>query len=406
MAAFKEIEGGICAPQGFSAAGMHCGVRRNRTKKDLALIASEKRAVSAGVFTQNLVKGAPLVVSKENLADGYASAIVINSGNANTCNKNGLEIASQMCELTAGCLGFDAKDILVASTGVIGAELTLDAIGPGIRELSRNMGDFSNDAAEAIMTTDLVKKELAVEFEIDGVPCRIGAIAKGSGMLHPDMATLLVFVTSDVDITPEMAQKLVSADVCDSFNMLTIDGDTSTNDTLFFMANGLAGNAVVSGAGEAFDTLASVYSWVTTTLCKMIAKDAEGATKLITVNVSGAKDKQAAKTVAKAVASSILVKCAVFGADANWGRVLCAIGYSGADVDINKIDVEFVSKGGQVKVCENGYGLDFNEPTARRTLLDDDIVINIALDEGEETSTSWGCDLTYDYVKINGDYRT
>jgi len=400
------ISGGICAPKGYKANGIHCGVRKNRTKRDLALIISEKKAAAAGVYTLNLVKGAPITVTKRNLANGYASAIICNSGNANTCNADGIQIAQSMCDLVQMHTGIDTSDVIVASTGVIGEKLSITPIANGMAELVAGLGDHSDLACEAIMTTDTKPKEIALSFEIGGVECRIAGIGKGSGMIHPNMATMLVFVTSDVAITPEMLQKALSEDVKSSFNMVSVDGDTSTNDTYTVMANGMAGNKLIDCEGEDFDTFKAALAKVSRTISRMIAGDGEGATKLLECVLTGAKDEETAVTVSKAVIASSLVKAAMFGADANWGRILCAIGYSGADVDVNKVDVSFASKGGSVAVCKNGAGIPFSEEIAKEVLTQDEVQILIELNSGDSTATAWGCDLTYDYVKINGDYRT
>ena len=403
----KIIPGGVCAAKGFTAGGVHCGIRKNRTKKDLALIVSEVPASAAAVYTTNLVKGAPLLVTKKNLADGTAQAVICNSGNANTCNANGMEIAEQMCDLTAKTLGVKAGDVVVASTGVIGQPMTIDPIAAGMDALKNSLSaEGSDDAAEGIMTTDTVLKEVAVEFEIGGKTCRIGGIAKGSGMIHPNMATMLVFITTDAAVAPAMLQKALSTDIADTFNMVSVDGDTSTNDMVTVLANGMAGNETIAAEGEDFTAFMQALNTVTVYLCRKIAGDGEGATKLLECKVTGAKDIPTAKTVAKSVICSSLLKAAMFGADANWGRVLCAIGYSGAAVDVNKIDVAFASKAGEIPVCENGAGVDFSEEKAKEILTEEEIEILIGLTSGEAAATAWGCDLTYDYVKINGDYRT
>ena len=401
------IEGGICAAQGFTASGMHCGIRKNTAKRDLSLIFSEKQATAAAVYTTNLVKGAPLLVNKAHLANGTAQAVICNSGNANTCNANGVEIAETMCELTAQATGIAADDVVVASTGVIGQPLSLDPIAPAIPVLATLLSkDGSDAAAQGIMTTDTVKKEVAVEFTVGGKTCRIGGIAKGSGMIHPNMATMLVFITTDVAISSAMLQKALSADIQNTFNMLSVDGDTSTNDMVTVLANGMAGNAEITAEGAEFDTFMKALNTVTVYLCKCIAGDGEGATKLLECVVTGGKDEKTAKTVAKSVVCSSLLKAAMFGADANWGRVLCAIGYSGADVDVAKIDVSFKSPKGEILVCKDGAGVPFSEEIAKEILLEREIDILVALNDGTATATAWGCDLTYDYVKINGDYRT
>ncbi len=401
------ISGGVCAAKGFTASGVHCGVRKSRTKKDLALIASSVPASAAAVYTTNLVKGAPLVVTKQHLADGRAQAVICNSGNANTCNANGLEIAEQMSELAASALGIDAADVVVASTGVIGQPLDIAPIASGIAPLVSALSQSgSEDACEAIMTTDTKKKEIAVEFTLGGKTCHLGGIAKGSGMIHPNMATMLVFLTTDAAISPEMLQKALSGDIQNTFNMISVDGDTSTNDMVCILANGLAGNEEIVAEGEDFSAFMKALNTVNVYLCRAIAADGEGATKLLECAVTGAKDENAAKTVAKSVVCSSLTKAAMFGADANWGRVLCAIGYSGAEVDVGKVGVVFRSKAGSVELCKNGAGVPFSEEEAARVLHETEIEILVSLGDGEAKATAWGCDLSYEYVRINGDYRT
>ncbi len=403
----KQISGGVCAAQGFTAAGVHCGIRKNRTKNDLALIVSQAPASAAAVYTTNLVKGAPLVVTRRHLADGHAQAVICNSGNANTCNANGEEIAQEMAALTGKALGIDPHDVVVASTGVIGQPLDITPIASGIPALVEALSaDGCDAAAEGIMTTDTVKKEAAVEFELGGKTCRMGGIAKGSGMIHPNMATMLVFITTDAAIAPALLQKALSTDIAKTFNMVSIDGDTSTNDMVTVLANGLAGNDEIDRENEDFSVFMQALNSVTVALCRMIAGDGEGATKLLECKVTGAADEATAKTVAKSVICSSLLKAAMFGADANWGRVLCAIGYSGADVDVNKIDVAFASQAGTIPVCRSGAGIDFSEDLAKTILLEKEIDILVELNTGSAAATAWGCDLTYDYVKINGDYRT
>ena len=403
---FKIIDGGICAAQGFKANGIHCGIRKNRTKRDIALIVSDVRAAAAATYTTNLVKGAPLTVTKNNIADGYAQAVICNSGNANTCNANGIEIAEKMCALVEKETGISAKDVIVASTGVIGQPLNIEPIEKGMAELYKGLGDNSKFASEAILTTDTKEKEIAVSFTVGGKECKIGGIAKGSGMIHPNMATMLVFITTDAAISPEMLQKALSADIKNTFNMVSVDGDTSTNDMVSVLANGLAGNEMITEENADFETFCKALNTVTVYLCKCIAADGEGATKMLECNVTGAKTEAIAKTVAKSVICSSLTKAAMFGADANWGRVLCAIGYSGADVDVTKIDVAFKSNAGIIPVCKNGAGIDFSEEIAKKILLENEINIIIELNDGDASADAWGCDLTYDYVKINGDYRT
>lgn len=401
------ISGGVCAAKGFKAGGIHCGIRKNRTKRDLALIVSEVKANAAAVYTTNAVKGAPLTVTKNNIADGKAVAIICNSGNANTCNANGIEIAEETCELLGDALKISAKDVVVASTGVIGQPLDIQPIKNGIPSLIDSLNDNGSlDAAEGIMTTDTKVKEVAVEFEISGKTCRIGGIAKGSGMIHPDMATMLVFITTDCNISSEMLKKALSTDIENTFNMVSVDGDTSTNDMVCVLANGMAENEEITTDNEDFKTFMKALNTVTVHLCRCIAGDGEGATKLLECKVSGAENEKIAKTVAKSVICSSLTKAAMFGADANWGRVLCAIGYSKAPVDVTKIDVSFKSLKGEIPVCKNGAGIDFSEEIAKEILLEDEIEILINLNSGSSTATAWGCDLTYEYVKINGDYRT
>ena len=402
----KQINGGVCAAKGFTANGVLCGIRKNRTKRDLALIVSEVPASAAAVYTKNLVKGAPLTVTKNNISNGIAQAVICNSGNANTCNANGIEIAEQMCQLVANATNVKATDVIVASTGVIGQPLSIDPIANKINDLAEGLGDNSDLACEAIMTTDTKKKEIAFEFEVGGKVCKIGGIAKGSGMIHPNMATMLVFVTTDCAISAEMLNKALKTDVETSFNMVSVDGDTSTNDMVSVMANGLAGNNLIDSEGADFDVFCEALHGVTSYLCKKIAADGEGATKLLECIVSGAVDDINARIVAKSVICSSLFKAAMFGADANWGRVLCAIGYSGADVDVTKVDVSFESVKGRIDVCQNGAGIPFSEEKAKEILLESEIKIIISVGNGNGNAIAWGCDLTYDYVKINGDYRT
>ncbi len=402
----KEILGGVCAAKGFTANGVHCGIRKNKSKRDLALIYSEVEANAAAVYTKNLVKGAPLTVTKKNIENGKARAIVCNSGNANTCNANGIEIAEKTCALLGEALGIPASDVVVASTGVIGQPLDITPIANGIPSLVEGLGAHSDYASEGIMTTDVQPKEIAFSFTAGGKTCRIGGIAKGSGMIHPNMATMLVFVTTDCAISSAMLQKALSKDVETSFNMVSVDGDTSTNDMVCVLANGLAGNPLIDSEGEDFEAFKSALHAVTVYLCRKIAADGEGATKLLECKVSGGKTELLARAVAKSVICSSLVKAAMFGADANWGRILCAIGYAGEDVDVNEVDVAFRSAKGEILVCQGGAGVAFSEEKAKEILLEKEIEILVSLHGGEGTAVAWGCDLTYDYVKINGDYRT
>lgn len=403
----EMVKGGVCAAKGFQAAGVNCGIRKNKIKKDLAVILSDVPASAAAVYTRNLVKGAPILVTQNNLQNGQARAMLCNSGNANTCNADGVEVAQAMCGMAAETFGLQKADVIIASTGVIGQPLPLPPIRAGMPLLKDALSDSGSlDAAQAIMTTDTRVKEIAVSFTLGGKTCRMGGIAKGSGMIHPNMATMLVFITTDAAIAPAMLQKALKQDVANTFNMISVDGDTSTNDMCAILANGLAGNQAITREDADYMAFCGALNRVTTTLCRMIAKDGEGATKLLSVHVSGAADEKTAKGVAKSVVCSSLFKAAMFGADANWGRILCAIGYSGAEVDVTKIDVGFSSKAGDIAVCKQGAGIFFDEDAAKSILTADEIDIHIALNQGTYTATAWGCDLTYDYVKINGDYRT
>ncbi len=402
----KKVQGGVCAAKGFTANGVHCGIRKNKTKRDLALIYSEVPCVAAATYTQNLVKGAPLTVTKKNIADGVAQAVICNSGNANTCNANGVEIAENTCALLGKALGIPASSVVVASTGVIGQPLDITPIENGIPDLVKGLGLRSDLACEGIMTTDTKVKEIAFEFTVGGKTCRIGGIAKGSGMIHPNMATMLVFVTTDCAITPALLQKALSEDIKTSFNMVSVDGDTSTNDMVSVLANGKAENPVVDAENADYALFCEALHAVTSDLCRKIAADGEGATKLLECKLTGGKTAELAKKVAKSVVCSSLVKAAMFGSDANWGRVLCAIGYAGEDVDVQKVDVSFRSSKGGILVCKNGAGVPFSEEKAKEILLESEIEILVDLNDGGYDATAWGCDLTYDYVKINGDYRT
>ena len=404
---FHIIEGGVTAAKGFRASGIHCGIRKNRSKADLALIYSDVPCAAAAVYTQNLVKGAPIAVTKRNIANGMARAVICNSGNANTCNADGEEKAQKMCDLIAAELHIDPSDVIVASTGVIGQVLPIEPIANSVKTLAEALSTTgSNDAAKAIMTTDTVEKEYALEVELDGKTITIGGITKGSGMIHPNMATMLGFLTTDASITSELLNEALHTAIEDTFNMVSVDGDTSTNDMVSVMASGLAENQTITEKNHDYKLFTQALTEVCAVLSRKIAKDGEGATRLLECAVTGAKTKEDARTVAKSVICSNLLKCAIFGADANWGRVLCAIGYSGANVDINGVDVAFESKQGRIEVCKNGAGLPFDEDIAKKILLEDDIVGAVTLHEGSECATAYGCDLTYDYVKINGDYRS
>lgn len=404
----RDIEGGICAPQGFKAEGVHCGIRKNKQKRDLALIVSDVRCTAAAVYTTNKVKGAPIAVTRSNIADGYAQAVICNSGNANTCNADGELKAQRMCELAAQYTGVDAKDVIVASTGVIGQVLPIEPIEKGMPSLSEGLSYYgSGNAAEAIMTTDTVKKEFAVGFMTGGKNCRIGAIAKGSGMIHPNMATLLCFLTTDVAISADALHSALYDVIQDTLNMVSIDGDTSTNDMVSILANGEARNAVIEDTeSDDYRAFKNALTYVMTKVSRAIAKDGEGATRLMECKVSGAKDKATAKTIAKSVVCSSLLKAAIFAADANWGRILCAIGYADAEFDITKIDVDLASSKGVIAVCRGGNGVEFSEEKAKEILLEDEVQILVRCNDGAAEAVAWGCDLTYDYVKINADYRT
>lgn len=411
----KYIDNGVCAPKGFKASGIHAGIRKNKSKLDLALILSDVMADSAAIHTTNKVIGAPNTVTKHNIdvSGGKSIAIICNSGNANTCNADGIEIATKMCELAAnavksnGC-EIDKTNVIVASTGVIGQSLPIEPIANNmdklLAELSYNGSDY---AASAIMTTDTIKKEYAVEFKLsNGELVKIGAIAKGSGMIHPNMATMLSFITTDLAISADMLKSALLDVVDDTFNMVSVDGDTSTNDMLAIMANGMAGNEKITLKNADYNTFIEALKDILTNVSKALAKDGEGATKLMTCEVKNASDKKVARIIAKSVITSNLLKCAVFASDANWGRILCAIGYADANFDISKIDVKLKSANGLVAVCHNGSGVDFDEDYATKVLKAEEVIIEVNMNSGSEFATAWGCDLTYDYVKINADYRT
>ena len=401
-------EGGVTAPKGFRANGIHCGIRKNKDKKDLMLIVSDVLCDAAAVYTQNLVCGAPVTVTRENLKNGKARAVICNSGIANTCNADGVEKAEAMCALTEQYTGIPADDVVVASTGVIGQPIDLEPIQSGMQTLVDGLNENgSSAAAQAIMTTDTVKKEIAVSVELSGgKTCTLGAIAKGSGMIHPNMATMLSFITTDANISAEMLQKALRWCVTRSYNMLSVDGDTSTNDTVAILANGLCGNTRMETENEDYAVFCRALFKICNHIVRMLAKDGEGATKLVVCEVVGAADEETARICAKSVIRSPLVKTAMFGSDANWGRVLCALGYAGAAIDVSKIDVSFRSRKGTVPVCKNGAGIEFSEEKAKEVLLEDEIEILVDLNSGDAEATAYGCDLTYDYVKINGDYRT
>ena len=423
---YTYVDGGVCAAKGFKANGVYSGIDKamkkahdmdldangvteNVDKNDLGMVVSDAVCNTAAVYTTNKVKGAPILVTKKNLesAGGKSRAVIVNSKNANTCNTDGEEIAAKMCDLTADILGIKSEEVVVASTGVIGIPLPIEPIKEHMKELADGLSYEGNaKAVNAIMTTDTVPKEVAVTFNIDGTTCTLGGMAKGSGMIHPNMATTLNFVTTDVAIKTELIQKALSEVTKITYNCLSIDGDTSTNDMVCVMANGLSGNKEIESEGADYEAFKQALYIVMMNMTRMLAKDGEGATKLIECTVSEAKDLDTAITVAKSVVASSLFKCAIFGEDANWGRIACAIGYADADFDITKIDVDMASSKGTLEVCRNGYGVEFFEDFAKEVLSEDEIMVNIILHDGEAQATAWGCDLTYDYVKINGDYRS
>ena len=416
----KYIENGVCAAKGFKASGMYCGIKKSvvndgnespisNTKNDIALLVSDCLCNVAAVYTQNKVKGAPIVVTKNNLnaTGGMARAVIVNSKNANTGNADGQEKAYKMCCLTVDKLGIKPEEVIVASTGVIGQILPIEPIEKALPELVSKLSyDGNIDAATAIMTTDTFKKEVAVEFEINGKTCHLGGMAKGSGMIHPNMATTLNFITTDASISVDMLQKALDEIVKITYNCLSIDGDTSTNDMVSVMANGLVGNSEINAAGAEFDTFKEALFIVMRDMTKMLAKDGEGATKLLECVCEGAKDVDMAIVVAKSVICSPLFKCMMFGEDANCGRILCALGYAKADFEIDKVSITLSSEAGEIQVCENGIVMTFSEDKAKIILSEDEIVTTINLNAGDASATAWGCDLTYDYVKINGDYRS
>lgn len=422
----KFIDGGVCASKGFRANGIQCGLAHKpltdteknsaesnnalpsaKKKNDLALIVADKDCTAAAVYTTNKVKGAPIIVTKKHLENGIARAIIVNSVNANTCNPDGIEKANKMCELTANQLGIDVNDVIVASTGVIGQILPIEPIANGMQELADGLTyDGNKRALEAIMTTDTKPKEIALEFKAGGKTCTIGGMLKGSGMIHPNMATTLTFITTDTDISAELLQRALSDTVKVTLNRASVDGDTSTNDMVCIMASGSAGNKPITHENEDFEAFENALYNIMMNLARMMAGDGEGATKLIECVVSDAETEKIAETVAKSVITSSLFKTAMFGEDANWGRILCAIGYADADFDVNKVDVKISSKNGCIHVCKNGAGVDFSEETAKKVLSEDEIQIIISLGNGAGSAVAWGCDLTYDYVKINGDYRS
>lgn len=405
---YEFVDGGVCAAEGFTAGGVIAGIKAgNTTKRDLAMIYCAERCRTAALFTSNKVKGAPIIVSKEHLKDGYAQAVIVNSGNANTCNPDGIEIAEEMCELTAQALDIDVNDVLVGSTGVIGQKLDIKPIRIMIPTLAKSLSmKNSGDAVEAIMTTDTRKKEIAVEFELDGRKCHVGGISKGSGMINPNMATMLAFITTDVAIAGELLEKALRKVNYLTYNMVSVDGDTSTNDTLILMSSGLAKNSEIICEDKSYEIFENALYAVMMNLARETARDGEGATKLIECIVNGAPSEQAARAAAKSVISSNLVKAALFAADANWGRILCALGYADADFDIENVSVELASSKGKLTVCAEGAGIAFSEETAAEILSEEEVKILVDLHDGFCSAVAWGCDLTFDYVKINAEYRT
>ena len=405
----KIISGGVCAAKGFQAAGVHCGFRANPNKKDLALIVADVRCTAAGMYTSNKVKGAPITVDKAHLTDGHAQAILVNSGNANTCAANGIDLANECCRLAAGALGLKEEDTLPSSTGVIGQPMTIDPFAKGIPEAAAQLAGGeagSTAAAQAIMTTDTYPKQYALQFTLGGKTCTLGAIGKGSGMIAPNLATLLTFYTTDAAISAEMLDKAIHQVVPATYNQLSVDLDTSTNDTLLILANGLAGNEPVTAEGEDYDNFVAALTAIAEHMAALHASDGEGASHLITCQVSHAKDKATARAIAKSVVCSNLFKAAVFGRDANWGRILCAIGYTQGDFSVDRCCVWLESAAGSVYVCENAAYHPYSEEEASKVLAEHDILVRVDMGDGEAEGKAWGCDLTYDYVKINGDYRS
>lgn len=404
---YTFVEGGVCAPKGFTAGGVHAGIRKNPEKKDLALIFADRECAAAAVYTKNKVKGAPLKVTAAHLENGRARAVLCNSGNANTCNADGIYIAEEMCKSAAEIFNIDENDIIIASTGVIGQPLPIEPVKASMGALKESLSlKGSPDAASAIMTTDTKLKEAAISFELQGKACFIGGIAKGSGMIHPNMATMLCFVTTDVAISPELLKEACRETADDTFNMISVDGDTSTNDMFTIMASGEAGNTLIEERGEDYDMFKEALFTLCRKLSKELAADGEGATKLLECTVKGAPDKATAGKIAKSVVCSNLLKAAMFGKDANWGRILCAIGYTDGDFDVSKAGVSIASSAGRITVCRDGAGVPFSEAEALKILSENEILIEADLCQGEGEATAWGCDLTYDYVRINGDYRT
>ncbi len=406
---FPFIEGGVCAAKGFRANGIHCGIKANGdpNKNDLALIVADKPCTAAAMYTTNKVQGAPIAVTRRHLQDGIAQAVIVNSVNANTCNADGEEKAEKMCVEAATALHLKREDVIVASTGVIGQPLPIEPIVEGIPELVKGLSTQGNtQAVNAIMTTDTVPKEVAVEFTAGGKTCRLGGMLKGSGMIHPNMATTLTFLTTDCDIDAALLKEALREVVFLTLNRVSVDGDTSTNDMVCILANGMAENAKINAESEDYDTFKDALYTVLMNLARMMARDGEGATKLIECLCDGAPDDRTAEIVAKSVITSSLLKAAIFGEDANWGRILCAVGYAPADFDIHQVDVTIGSEKGVILVCEDGAGVEFSEEEAKEILSEEEIRIHVSIGKGEGVAVAWGCDLTYDYVRINGDYRS
>jgi glutamate N-acetyltransferase / amino-acid N-acetyltransferase len=404
----KQIRGGVTAPIGFTASGMRVGIKKTGDKKDLALIWSEKRCSAAACYTRNKVVGQPLAVTREHLADGHAQAVIVNSGNANACNgEAGIAAARRMAALVAERLPVEAQDVVVASTGVIGVQLDVAPIEGGMDALVSALSKAGSiDAREAILTTDTMKKELALSIELGGKTVTLGAMAKGSGMIHPNMATMLAFITTDCAISPALLQEALSESVKRSYNRVSVDGDTSTNDMVVILANGMAGNAPIADRGDDCRAFAEALDYLNAQVAKMIARDGEGATKLVECAVSGAASEAEAEALAKSVITSSLVKTALFGSDANWGRVLCALGYAPASLDPGQVRLAFESPRGYLEVCRDGSGVPFSEEKAKLVLGAQEVTILVEVGKGPGQATAWGCDLSYEYVRINGDYRT
>jgi len=404
-----ETDGGVTAPLGFKASGIHCGLRKNKSKRDLAMVYAECDCSVAGVFTTNKVFAAPVGVTREHIKNGHARAVICNSGNANTCNSDGYDKANATCKAVAEALGISEDDVIVASTGVIGVPLPIEPILSGIPELAKSLErsiPAAENAATAIMTTDTKKKEFAISYNYGGNIVRLGGMCKGSGMIEPNMATMLGFITTDVAIEPELLQCALSGVIADTFNMISVDGDTSTNDMVTVLASGMSNIPTITEKDGAYEAFEKALRYLCTKMCTAIASDGEGATKLLTCDVRNFNDIAGAKKLAKSVIKSSLVKTAMFGADANWGRILCALGYAGIEIDTDKIDVRFVSRAGSILVCENGRGHEFDEDEAKKILSESKITIDVDMKLGDVNARAWGCDLSYEYVRINGDYRS